>query len=276
MALQKFEQLKQSIAKHRSLLVAFSGGVDSALLLKAAYDVLGDKAAACTAVSPTLTRQEKESALRVAREIGVAHFFIEYDELDIPGYSLNRENRCYLCKTELFTKLKEFALEKGFEAVAYGANLDDLKEFRPGMKAAGEFEIHAPLLEAGLTKEDIRQISKELGLTVWNKPAAACLSSRIPYGTEITHRRLTEVEEAETVLRAHRFIQLRVRHHESTARIEVAREEIGRLFDPELREKIVSDLKKIGFKFITVDLEGYRPGGVSGITGINGKNNQNS
>ncbi|MHB8481335.1 MAG: ATP-dependent sacrificial sulfur transferase LarE [Nitrospiria bacterium] len=261
---QKFERLKQLIAKHHSLLVAFSGGVDSALLLKVAYDILGKKAAACTAVSPTLTRQEKESTLEVAREIGVSHFFIEYDELDIPGYSLNQENRCYLCKTELFTKLKKFALEKGFETVAYGANRDDLKEFRPGMKAAGEFEIPAPLLDAGLTKEDIRQISRELGLTVWNKPAAACLSSRIPYGTEITHRRLTEVEEAEAVLRAHGFIQFRVRHHESVARIEAAQEEIGRLLDPELRKKILSDLKKTGFKFITVDLEGYRPGSLSG------------
>ncbi|MBI1822371.1 MAG: ATP-dependent sacrificial sulfur transferase LarE [Nitrospirae bacterium] len=268
---QKFQRLKQLIAQHHSLLVAFSGGVDSALLLKVSHDVLGEKAAACTAVSPTLAQQEKESTLQVAGEIGANHFFIEYDELDIPGYSLNQENRCYLCKTELFTKLKELALEKGFQAVAYGANQDDLKEFRPGMKAAREFGIHAPLLDAGLNKEEIRTLSRRLGLSIWNKPAAACLSSRIPYGTEITHQRLTEIEAAEAVLKKYGFIQCRVRHHENIARIEVSREEFPRLLDPGLRESVVQELKKIGFQFITLDLEGYRPGSVSGITGINGK-----
>ncbi len=266
---EKFTRLKEAILRHESLLIAFSGGVDSAFLLKVAYDLLGTKTAGCTAVTPSLSQEEKASAQQVALEIGAPYFTIEYDELSIPGYASNQSNRCFLCKSTLFSHLKAVAIEKGFQSIAYGANHDDLNEFRPGMKAADDFKIAAPLLEAGLTKEEIRHLGKALGLSVWNKPALACLSSRIPFGTEITPQNLLEVEKAESILHRSGLNHVRVRHHGSIARIEVSKEEISRLLDPGLRESIVQDLKKIGFKFITLDLEGYRPGSVSGIRGIN-------
>jgi uncharacterized protein len=264
---QKYKTLKEIILKYDSLLVAFSGGVDSALLLKVAHDLLGQRSAGCTAVSSTLPRQEKEASRQVAVEIGAAHFFVEYDELAIPGYAENLENRCFLCKSELFIHLKKTALEKGFQTVAYGANHDDLKEYRPGIEAAREFQIAAPLLEASMTKEEIRQLSRKLGLSIWDKPAMACLSSRIPYGVEINPRRLAEVEKAESVLKGHGFIQCRVRHHDAIARIELSEDEMLRLFDKSLRQKVIADLKEIGFKFVTIDLEGYRPGSLSGRPG---------
>lgn len=272
MAEEKFARLKEAILRHESLLVAFSGGVDSALLLKVAYDLLGSRAAGCTALTPSLSQEEKVSAQQTALEIGAPFFTIEYDELLIPGYKSNDERRCFLCKSTLFSHLKRAAIEKGFRSIAYGANHDDLNEFRPGMKAAEEFQIAAPLLEAGLTKEEIRRLGKALGLSVWNKPALACLSSRIPFGMEITPRRLSQVEQGEAVLRKFGFIQCRVRHHDPVARIEVSPEEIGRFLESGIKESVVHELKKIGFQFITLDLEGYRPGSVSGITGINGKN----
>lgn len=258
---KKFARLKEAILGHDSLLVAFSGGVDSSLLLKVAYDLLGSKAAGCTALTPSLSQEERLSAQRVALEIGAPFFTIEYDELSIPGYASNQSNRCFLCKSTLFSHLKKAAAEKGFQMIAYGANHDDLKEFRPGMKAAEDFKIAAPLLEAGLTKEEIRQLGKELGLSVWNKPALACLSSRIPIGLEITSQRLLQVEQGEAVLRKYGFNQCRVRHHDSMARIEVSLEDLGRFLEPGIREAVVFLLKEIGYQWITVDLEGYRPGG---------------
>jgi uncharacterized protein len=258
---EKFTRLKEAILRHESLLVAFSGGVDSALLLKVADDLLGSRVAGCTALTPSLSQEERVSARQVALEIGAAFFTIEYDELSIPGYASNQLNRCFLCKSTLFSHLKKAAIEKGFRSIAYGANHDDLNEFRPGMKAAEDFKIAAPLLEAGLTKEEIRRLGRELGLSVWNKPALACLSSRIPFGTEITPFRLLQVEQGEAVLRKFGFNQCRVRHHDPIARIEVPAGEIGRFLESGVREAVVLALKQIGYKWITVDLEGYRPGG---------------
>ncbi|MFI5303985.1 MAG: ATP-dependent sacrificial sulfur transferase LarE [Nitrospiria bacterium] len=265
---QKFARLKKRIIRHDSLLVAFSGGVDSGLLLKVAYDLLGPRAAGCTAISPSLSLEEKESARNTAREIGAPYFIVEYDELSIPGYISNNENRCYLCKTTLFNHLIKVAKEKGFQSIAYGANHDDLNEYRPGMHAAREMSISAPLLEAELTKPEIRRLGRQLGLSIWNKPAAACLSSRIPTGSEITLQKLRQVEQAESILHGFGFNQVRVRHHDSIARIEMMKEEFHGLLEIGLIEKIVSELKKVGFKFVVLDLEGYRPAGLVPITSL--------
>ena len=259
---EKYLALKRIIASRNSLLVAFSGGVDSALLLKVAFDTLGEKTAACTALSPTFPETEQAEARQFGKTLGVRHYFIEYDELEIPGYAENGAERCYLCKTALFSRVSRLATEKNFSAVAYGANLDDLKEYRPGMKAAGEFQVSAPLLEAGFSKAEIRALAKKLGLPLWDKPALACLSSRIPSGTTITLDRLRQVERAESVLREAGFRQCRVRHHDTVARIEIPASEIVRLEEPELRRKIVAEIKAAGYRFVTVDLEGYRAGSV--------------
>jgi uncharacterized protein len=260
---EKLALLKKEISRHESLLVAFSGGVDSGLLLKVAFDLLGTRAAGCTALSPSLPHEEKISAEKSAREIGAPYFTIEYDELAIPGYSSNSKDRCYLCKSTLFGHLQKVASEHGFQAIAYGANHDDLNEFRPGMRAADEMTVFAPLLHCGITKEEIRQLSRQLGLSIWNKPASACLSSRIPIGMEITHQKLAQVESAELWLRQCGFLQVRVRHHGEFARIEIAKEEMPHLLNSSLREGIVAQLKSLGFKWVTVDLEGYRPGGAN-------------
>lgn len=260
----KLNRIKSELSQYESLLVAFSGGVDSGLLLKIAFDLLGNKAAGCTAISPSFPRTERASAETTVREIGAPYFTIEYDELEIPGYTSNRENRCYLCKSTLFGHLRKVAVENGFKTIAYGANHDDLNEFRPGMRAADDMTISAPLLRNGLTKSEIRQLSCRLGLSIWNKPASACLSSRIPMGHEITHQKLLQVENAESQLHIAGFQNVRVRHHDEIARIEVPKEEMHLFLNSHLRTEIVSQLKKEGFKWVTLDLEGYRPGGGNG------------
>jgi uncharacterized protein len=263
---KKLALLKKEISRHESLLVAFSGGVDSGLLLKVAFNLLGTKAAGCTALSPSLPQAERLSAEKSAREIGAPYFIIEYDELAIPGYSSNSKDRCYLCKSTLFRHLKKVASEHGFQAIAYGANHDDLNEFRPGMRAADEMTVFAPLLQCRITKEEIRQMSRQLGLSIWNKPASACLSSRIPIGMEITHQKLAQVESAELWLRQRGFLQIRVRHHGEFARIEIAKEEMPLLLKNDLVDEIIIQLKSIGFKWVTIDPEGYRPGGANSST----------
>ncbi|HXN07791.1 MAG TPA: ATP-dependent sacrificial sulfur transferase LarE [Nitrospiria bacterium] len=264
MSEQKFLSLQKSIRSRESLLIAFSGGIDSALLLKVAFDLLGNKVAACTAISPSLPERELLEARKFTQNLGVRHYMIEYDELEIPGYSDNGSDRCYLCKRELFSRMNFLAKEKGFFSMAYGANLDDLKETRPGMKAAGEFQVAAPLLEAGFAKSDIRLLARELGLSVWNKPAMACLSSRIPSGSLITHSKLKQVEAGEQVLRNAGFGQVRVRHHDGIARIEILISDLSRFEDAGLRDAVVKSFKEIGFQYVTLDLEGYRAGSVSG------------
>ncbi|MEW5806736.1 MAG: ATP-dependent sacrificial sulfur transferase LarE [Acidobacteriota bacterium] len=259
-AFDKYEKLKSIVKECESLLVAFSGGVDSSFLARVACDALKGRTLAVTAVSESLPKSEKIQAKTIALEIGIPHLFIESGEMGNSEFLKNSYTRCYFCKSDLFERLRSIAREKGFKFIAYGANADDEGDFRPGSRAALEFGAIAPLREAGLTKEEIRLLSRELGLSTWNKPSKACLSSRIPYGEEITAEKLRQIEMAEEALEMLGFRQLRVRHHGSIARIELGAEELDRIGNPRMRNEIVRLVKKAGFKFVTIDLEGYRMG----------------
>jgi uncharacterized protein len=259
----KLEGLKEILRGADGLLVAFSGGVDSTFLLKMAHVALGDRAAGVTASSPTAPPGELEAAQELARFIGCRHIVIDSHELDNPSFSQNPVNRCYFCKDEIYRICRRQADQLGISTVADGTNLDDLKDHRPGLKAAKEWRIRHPLVEAGMTKEDIRRHSRDLGLPSWDKPAIACLSSRFPYGTEINVERLKKIGACESVLKELRFREFRVRYHDDLVRIEVAAEEIDRLFDKEIRATIVQRFKEIGFTFVSLDLEGYRTGSMN-------------
>lgn len=256
-------RLHESILRHDSLLVAFSGGVDSTLVLKAAHDVLKDRAAAVLAVSESLPASERREAEDLASRIGATLHIVHTQEMSDPRYRANPDNRCYFCKTELFTRLEREARTLGFSALAYGANRDDLGDYRPGMQAAGEFGVTAPLIEAGLGKAEIRLLARHLGLPNWDKPARACLSSRIPHGVEVTPERLALVERAEEALYALGFRQVRVRWHEEVARIEISPDEMFHLADGDLRRRMALAVKEAGFRHVTVDLEGYRQGSLN-------------
>ena len=262
---EKLTKLKEIINTLDSVVVAFSGGVDSTLVTKVCYDVLKDNAMAVTARSETYPDFEFKEAQKLAREIGIKHLVIDTSELAIEGFANNPPERCYFCKTELFGKLKDIAKEHGFLNVADGANLDDTKEFRPGLQASKELHVRSPLKEAGLAKKDIREVSKMLNLPNWNKPAYACLSSRFPYGQSITEEKISMVSEAEKYLRGLGLIQFRVRHHETIARIEVLPEDIHILTNSPAREELAAKFKKIGFTYVTLDLEGYRSGSMNEI-----------
>jgi uncharacterized protein len=262
---EKLSKLKAVVSKLESVVVAFSGGVDSTLVAKVCYDTLKDKSMAVTARSETYPDFEFKESQKLADEIGIKHLVIDTSELAIEGFANNPPERCYFCKTELFGKLKEIAGEQGFLNVADGANLDDTQEFRPGLQASRELNVRSPLKETGLTKKDIREVSKFLNLPNWDKPAYACLSSRFPYGQSITEEKLSMVSEAEKYLRALGLIQFRVRHHETIARIEVLPEDIHILTNSPVREELSAKFKNIGFTYVTLDLEGYRSGSMNEI-----------
>jgi len=241
-------------------VVAFSGGVDSTLLLHLAHQALGEKCVALTTISPSLPLRERQEAQSLAHRIGVAHELVESRELDRPGFAANASNRCYFCKSELFDHCFASASRHGFSTVVYGATRDDLGDHRPGMAAARERGARAPLLEANLGKEEIRDLSRELGLSTWDKPAMACLSSRFPYGTRISAARLARVEGAEEVLHREGFRRFRVRYHGEVARVEADPEAWSLLGDPERRARITAGILAAGFRFVTLDLEPFRSG----------------
>lgn len=260
---RKFDKLKAVLKEMESALVAFSGGVDSTFLVKVAQNVLGNQILAVIASSESYPKSEKLEAIELAKEMDIPHMVIRTRELDNPRFSNNPPDRCYHCKTELFSRLKEIAAEKGLSFVLDGSNFDDIGDYRPGLQACEELGIRSPLKEVGLGKEEIRMLSKQMGLPTWNKPSLACLASRFPYNSEIDKTSLEQVAKAEEYLWSLGFSQVRVRHHGQIARVEVDSEEVQRLFDPNLRAKIVENLKQWGYDYVTLDLAGYRTGSMN-------------
>lgn len=264
----KEKRLLEALAEHGSLLVAYSGGVDSAYLAHAAHLALGDSVIAVTAVSPSYPRSHREMAERVAREAGFAHRFVHTNELDDANYASNPTNRCYFCRTELFELLEQVRREEGIAAVAYGINTDDTGDHRPGHLAAEEHRVQAPLLDAGLGKAEIRALSRAAGLPSADIPASACLASRIPYGMEVTAEKLEQIDRAEDALRELGYRQVRVRHHGDLARIELAPDELPRALDPGEAQRMSAALHGAGFRWVSLDLDGYRTGSLNEVIQI--------
>ena len=273
----KYKHLQLVIRQMGSLAIGYSGGVDSTLLLKVAVDVLGANALAMIGRSETYPTREFEEAVALAQQLNARCIVVDTEETDVMKFKENPPDRCYYCKTELFGKLDAIARQEGIAWIADGTITDDIGDFRPGMRAKSEKNVRSPLLEAGLSKTEVREISRHLGLPTWDKPAFACLSSRFPYGMGITKEHLVRVDSAETLLRDLGFRSFRVRFHdERTARIEVGKSEVGRLLESDVREHILSRLKNLGFTYVTIDLEGYRSGSMNEVLTPEMKNQYSS
>ncbi len=260
----KTQFLQRTLGGLEDVVVAYSGGVDSTFLAKMAFDALGNHALAVTAVSPSLAQAERDDAARFAAQIGIRHEFIETREMENAAYRANDSSRCFHCKAELFDRLREFVADRGVQHMLYGPVVDDLGDFRPGMAASRERGARAPLVEAGLRKAEVRELSRRLSLASWDKPAVACLSSRVAYGSEVTVEKLGQIEAGEALLRAEGFREMRVRHHGTIARIEVPESELGRFTqDADRRQRIIQGLKALGFTYVTLDLQGFRSGAMN-------------
>jgi uncharacterized protein len=261
---EKYNQLARILKKLGKVIVAYSGGVDSTFLLKACVETIGsENVSACIAAGPSLPKSQYDKALEMAKDIGVNVETVASAELTDPAYSANKADRCFHCKSHLYKILNNLAKEKGFDNVVCGSNLDDFDDFRPGNRAAKVFNVKYPLAEAKLTKADIRQLSKRLNLPTADIPASPCLASRISYGMEITEQKLKQVEDAEEFLKILGFVEFRLRHHDKVARIEVRKSDIAKIIEEPVRQKVVEKLKSLGFKFITIDLEGFRSGSLN-------------
>jgi uncharacterized protein len=258
----KERALCDTLASLDSVVVAYSGGVDSAYLAYIAHRALGDRAVAVTADSPSYPERHRALAIRIAADFGLRHEIIHTSELERPEYRANPSNRCYYCKHELYTHLSRIARTRG-AVIVDGNNADDRGDYRPGRQAAREFGVRSPLDEVNLTKDEIRELSKRAGLPTWDEPASACLSSRIPYHSEVTDEKLRMIEQAEAILREHGFRICRVRHHDTVARLELGAEEMARALDPAIRTTLVKQLKALGYQFVTLDLQGYRLGSLN-------------
>ncbi len=265
LAFEKQGQLVAALARLDSLLVAFSGGADSAYLAWAAQQVLGERALAVTALSASFSAHDRERAESFVRSAGLRHEFIQTNEFANPLYVANNPDRCFHCKDELFDEMLKLAGECGYAAIAYGINADDSHDFRPGHRAASEHRVLAPLLDAGLTKAEIRALSQRAGLETWDRPASACLSSRVPYGIPVTPEILSRIERGEAILRALGFRQFRVRAHGELARIEISPDELPRALDPAMTQEFAARFKPLGFAYVTLDLEGYRQGSLNAV-----------
>src|SRR5579862_1531979 len=268
---EKQEKLFAVLRALDRVMVAYSGGTDSAYLAWAAHHVLGANALAVTADSASIPESHKRDAEAFVQQFGIPHEYIETHEFENPDYLKNDANRCFHCKDELFTRLEEVGRQRGIANIIYGVNADDLGDYRPGQKAAGLHQVKAPLVEAGLSKAEIRELSRLAGLPTWDRPAAACLSSRIPYGTPVTIENIRKVEDGEEELKALGFRQFRVRFHGEIARIEIAKDEMGRAMNLEMAQKFTAIFRKLGFQYVALDLEGYRQGSLNEVLNLSSR-----